>query len=198
MMKNPLVAFAAAIIFGLLGAYLLWSQMVSPERQRLATATAKSEELNKKLDQAKAAERKYNELQKQIVESTGQLEKLKALLPVEENLGSLLSNLGRVAQESNLRIIRLEPSVKLSERGFFNQREFKMAIEGGYHDVATYFDKVGRFRRIITIRSPQMKRTGSGGGLGGRRILVEFSAYTYLQKPMEAPPQPAAAGKPAR
>ncbi len=192
-MKNPLAIFAILLALTAGGGWLTWNYFVSPEIERRDAERKKNTDLQKRLDEAKNAEKRYNDLVKQIEQMMGDLEKLKLFLPVEEKMGVLLANLQRVAQESSLRIPDIVPQATSTDRGYYSERLIKITIVGGYHDVASYFDKIGRFRRIITIRNPQFIRSTGSGSLGGKLIQAQFEAYTYLQKPMDFNPKPAGA-----
>ena len=185
-MKNPIVIFAILMVVSILGGYYVYSSFLSPEIERRESETKKNAELVKKLDEAKQAEAHSAELQKQIESMSGTLESLKGFMPVQAEIGKTISNLNRVAQESNLRILKLDPQPGTADHGFYTEESMKMSVIGGYHDIAVYFDKIGRFRRIITIRNVSLKR-GSDGGLGGRKVAADFEAATYLQKPVPPP-----------
>ena len=185
-MKNPIVIFAILMIASILGGYYIYSSYLSPEMDRRAAENTKNAELYKKLDEAKQAEAHSAELQKQIESMNSTLESLKGFMPVRAEIGKTISNLNRVAQESNLRILKLDPQPGVADHGFYTEESMKMSVTGGYHDIAVYFDKIGRFRRIITIRNVSMKRS-SEGGLGGRKVAADFEAATYLQKPVPPP-----------
>lgn len=185
-MKNPIVIFAILLLASILGGYYIYSSYLSPEMERLNSEKAKNAELVKKLDEAKQAEAHSAELQKQIESMNSTLESLKGFMPVQAEIGKTISNLNRVAQESNLRILKLDPQPGTADHGFYTEESMKMSVTGGYHDIAIYFDKIGRFRRIITIRNVSMKRS-SEGGQGGKKVAADFEAATYLQKPIPPP-----------
>jgi len=185
-MKNPIVIFAVLLVASIMGGYFLYSSYLSPEMDRLESENKKNKELRIKLDEAKQAEAHSAELQKQIETMNGTLESLKGFMPVQAEIGKTISNLNRVAQESNLRILKLDPQPGTADHGFYTEQMMKMSVTGGYHEIAVYFDKIGRFRRIITIRNVTLKRSAEGG-LGGKKVSADFDAATYLQKPVPPP-----------
>lgn len=187
-MKNPLVLFIICLILAFGGGYYSWSSYVVPMQQNVATEETNQKQLKLDLAEAKSAKEKSEKIEKELAELQGELERYKAFLPVEEQMGKLIQNLNRVAQESNLRITKLEPQPGLNDRGFYQEGTIKMSVTGGYHDIASYFDKIGLFKRIITIRNVNLKRGGAGGGLSGRKLNADFDAMSYLQKPLTIAP----------
>jgi type IV pilus assembly protein PilO len=187
-MKNPLVIFVICLILALGGGYYFYDSYVAPEQQLVLTETARNNDLKKQLAEAKSAKEKSEKIEKELVELQGELERYKAFLPVEEQMGKLIQNLNRVAQETNLRITKLEPQAGLGDRGFYQEETIKMSVTGGYHDIASYFDKIGLFSRSIPIRHVSLRRSSEGGGLGGHKLNADFDAMSYLQKPLNIAP----------
>ncbi len=187
-MKNPLVVFIVCLILAFGGGYYGWSTYVAPMQASVVQEKTTQSKLKLDLAEAKSAKEKSEKIEKELVELQGELERYKAFLPVEEQMGKLIQNLNRVAQETNLRITKLEPQAGLNDRGFYQEETIKMSVTGGYHDIASYFDKIGLFKRIITIRNVSLKRGTEGGGLGGRKLHADFDAMSYLQKPLAITP----------
>lgn len=187
-MKNPLVIFAFCLIGAIVGGWYGWSSWVEPMQASLAAEKQRATELNKQLQEANSAKEKSERIIKELESLKNELESYTAFLPREEQMGKLIQNLNRVALESNLRIVKLEPQAGLGDRGFYQEETIKMTVIGGYHDIASYFDKIGLFKRIITVRNVNMKRGTEGGALGGHKLTADFDAMSYLQKPLAAAP----------
>jgi type IV pilus assembly protein PilO len=187
-MKNPLVIFVICLVLAIGGGYYGYDSYVAPMQGQVVTETSRKNDLTKQLAEAKSAKDKSEKIEKELVELQGELERYKAFLPVEEQMGKLIQNLNRVAQETNLRITKLQPQPGLNDRGFYQEETIKMSVTGGYHDIASYFDKIGLFKRIITIRNVSLRRGAEGGGLGGHKLSADFDAMSYLQKPLTIAP----------
>ena len=187
-MKNPLVVFALCLVGAIVGGWYGWSTYVQPMRDALDAEKRRAVDLNKQLQEANSAKEKSERILKELESLKNELESYTAFLPREEQMGKLIQNLNRVALESNLRITKLEPQAGLGDRGFYQEETIKMTVVGGYHDIASYFDKIGLFKRIITVRNVNMKRGSDTSTLGGRKLTADFDAMSYLQKPLAAAP----------
>jgi hypothetical protein len=113
-----------------------------------------------------------------------EFERSKAYMPFEEAMGTLIQKINRAALEANLQITRLEPQTAGNDRGFYQEKTIRMSLTGSYHDIASFFGKIGLFERIITLRNLSLKRGDTGDGPGGRGLNADFEAVIYLQKPL--------------
>ncbi len=72
------------------------------------------------------------------------------LLPNVSDLDSLLKKMSELAGHSGAEITRIEPMPEI-KKSFYAELPIKMQIEGNYHEVASFFDKVSKLQRIVNI-----------------------------------------------
>ncbi len=64
-----------------------------------------------------------------------------------------------------------------AKQAFYAEVPVKLKVEGSYHDVATFFDRVGKFSRIVNVRDIRMHTPIERSG---RMVLtIEGTAVTY-------------------
>ena len=85
---------------------------------------------------------------KEILEQ--QLEDALAELPTEKNIDELLVLFQDRAQKAGLEIKTIVPEGERPE-GFFARIPIPMTVTGNYHEIATFFDSLGRLRRIVNV-----------------------------------------------
>jgi type IV pilus assembly protein PilO len=116
-----------------------------------------------------------------------------AELPEEKNLDELLQLFQDRAAKAGLEITSIEPQGAVSE-GFYAKIPMPMAVNGSFHEIATFFDAVGRLRRIVNVSNITMDAPKDTKG----RVVVnaKFLATTFMfvKSPPPAPPA-AAKGK---
>jgi type IV pilus assembly protein PilO len=78
------------------------------------------------------------------------------LLPNEKEIPSLLKGITQLGSDSNLTFRLFKPKREIPE-GFYYKLPVSMEVIGNYHDVAVFFDKVGRMKRIVNIVDVSMK-----------------------------------------
>jgi Tfp pilus assembly protein PilO len=86
----------------------------------------------------------------------------------------------------------------LTDREFFSEWPISVNVEGTYHNLALFFDRISRFSRIINIEDLEISSLQTSKG--NHTISSTFTAKTFVYKEPE-PPQPdeqaAAPGAPA-
>ncbi len=73
-----------------------------------------------------------------------------AELPNEKNLDELLQLFQDRAVKAGLEIGTIEPAAVQTD-GFYARIPIPMSATGNYHEIATFFDALGRLRRIVNI-----------------------------------------------
>ena len=94
------------------------------------------------------------------------------------------------AQKSGLDIMSIVPDAPVSA-GFYIKIPIKMKVSGNFHEVATFFDALGRLRRIVNVENITLENPKEVSG----KVTVAggFVATTFMFAP--APPAAAAANK---
>jgi type IV pilus assembly protein PilO len=72
-------------------------------------------------------------------------------------MDQLLKTLNELSEKSDIRIVKFTPKKEVA-RNFYAEIPVQMEIEGNYHEIATFFDKVSKEDRIINISNIGMKK----------------------------------------
>ena len=92
----------------------------------------------------------------QVIELEGRLDSLKSVLPDEKDAADLLRHLETVATQSHLVIKSFKPS-PIVTRQLHAEWPISLELEGTYHNLAIFFDRVGKFTRIVNISGLDVK-----------------------------------------
>lgn len=96
--------------------------------------------------------RTLEELKKQNAELQKQLTEKKEQLPSESEAETLLKQVSDAAAGANLDIKLWKPEEKKrSPDGLYIELPVNVEIAGGYHSMAVFFDRIGKFPRIVNI-----------------------------------------------
>ena len=87
------------------------------------------------------------------------LDGLKAILPDEKDFGDLLRNLQTLAVQSNLTIRVFKPAPVVTKQ-LHAEWPINIELDGTYHNLGLFFDRISRFSRIINIGN--MAHEGQG------------------------------------
>jgi type IV pilus assembly protein PilO len=124
------------------------------------------------------------------------LDTLNAVLPSEKDAADLLRRLQTVAVQSNLTIKGFKPSPPVN-KPLHAEWPIALELDGTYHNLATFFDRVGKFTRIINISALEVKakdRPEPSSTITASCIATTFVLATTKTGPV---PAPAKAGSPA-
>jgi len=188
--KQPwYVQLGLFVLLAGLGAGLFYYLYDMPKQAELA---AREKELQTVRDKnAKGAEtaRQLPAFRSQIADLEARLEGLKPILPEEKDVGDLLRRIQTLATQSNLTIRGFRPQ-PIAERELHAEWPIGLELEGSYHNLGTFLDRVSRFPRIINVGN--MVITPKEEGTAGTSILVSCTATTFVlvEQPPPAPEAP--------
>ncbi len=120
----------------------------------------KSEELqslqereNRQQDNIMALKKKARmlpELRKEIAGLDSKLEEVLIQLPDRKEIQNLLASIDSLAKDTGLEVIKFNPQPEII-RDFYAEVPTYIEVEGTFHELATFFDEVGKLARIVNI-----------------------------------------------
>ncbi len=108
-----------------------------------------------------------------------------AELPEDKNIEDLLQLFQDRAQKSGLEIVTIEPGAQVAE-GFYAKIPIPMEVTGNFHEIATFFDSLGRLRRIVNVSDIKLDTPHDVNGkvvLKGKFLVTTFM---FLKSPTAA------------
>lgn len=185
------VALSAAAVGG------FWYFYDKPAREEMAVRQLQLDGLRAEVVKAQAIARKLPEFRSQVGDLEARLEGLRAVLPEQKDVGDLLRRIQTLATQSNLDIRGFKPQA-INQKQMHAEWPIALDLEGSYHDLATFFDKVSKVPRIINVTEVLIKtkdgndrRAQQAAGTGAT-IAAECTATTFVLS--EGPPPDANAG----
>src|SRR5512139_505365 len=112
--------------------------------------------------------------EKELLEQ--QLREALAELPEEKNIEDLLQLFQDRALKAGLKIDSIEPKAPTTER-FYARIPIPMTVRGNYHEIATFFDALGRMRRIVNVSEVVLSDPKDVNGkviLNGKFLVTAF------------------------
>lgn len=171
------VAIGAALAVVVLG--LLWWQVISPMDERIDAQETQLAELQKKIVEGRAMKQQLPQFREQVRTLELELDKLLRILPARLNTGDLLRRIRALANQGNFGFLRFTPS-GLQERDFYSEWPIGIQLNGDYHALATFFDRISRLSRIINIEGLNISALGTQSG--EKTISATFTAKTFIYK----------------
>jgi type IV pilus assembly protein PilO len=153
---GQIVAF---VVLALAGCGLFYYYYEMPARADMTAREQQLIALRADITKGLTTAKKLPEFRSQVAELEARLASLKAVLPEEKDAADLLNRMQTVASQSNLTIKSFKPGATITKQ-LHAEWPITLELDGTYHNLAVFFDRVGKFTRIVntnrigTRRSP--------------------------------------------
>ncbi len=128
----------------------------APARTEMETRQSQLKALNADIEKGRETEKQLPEFRAQVEDLEGRLGNLRAVLPEEKDAGDLLRRLQTVATQSQLKIKSFKPAATVTKT-LHAEWPIQLELDGTYHNLAIFFDRVGKFTRIVNINGLDVK-----------------------------------------
>jgi type IV pilus assembly protein PilO len=163
-------------------------------RDAMASIEAREAQLatiNQSIDRGLATARRLPEFRREVEQLEAQLERLRAVLPEEQDVADLLRRVQAMATQSRLTIRGFTPRA-VTRRQMHAEWPIGLQLEGTYHDLGTFLERVSKFPRIINVGNIKIRAQEAQSGAS--TITAECTATTFVL--IEAPAAAAPATPP--
>jgi type IV pilus assembly protein PilO len=97
----------------------------------------------------------------------------KKALPLKKEIPSLLTNISKSGREAGLDFLLFKPR-KEKRKKFYAQIPVSIKVNGTFHELATFFDKVSKLSRLVNIDDIKL-----GSIKKGNKLNITCTAITY-------------------
>jgi len=140
-----------------------------------------------------ATANQLNQFKGQVAELESRLESLRAVLPEQKDVGDLLRRIQTLATQSSLSVRGFKPSPSVTKQ-LHAEWPIALKLEGTYHNLGIFFDRVSKFSRIINISNLDIRAKDRPEPNSTVTADCVATTFVLLDK---AVPKPAAAAAPA-
>jgi type IV pilus assembly protein PilO len=181
------------VLLALAAAGVFWNWYARPVQESITTRQAQLAMIRADIDRGLATAQRLPEFRREVGQLQAQLDRLKAILPEERDVADLLRRVQGMATQSNLTIRGFTPRA-VATRQLHAEWPIGLQLEGTYHNLGDFLERVSKFPRIINVSGIRIK--AKDAATDGSTIAAECTATTFvLIEPKAAPPAavPAAA-----
>ena len=184
---GQLGAFA---VLSLAGAGVFWNFYAKPVQDSISAREAQLATVQADIQRGLQTARRLPDFRRQVTDLEAQLERLRPVLPSEKDVADLLRRIQGMATQSNLTIRGFAPQA-VATRSMYAEWPIGLQIEGTYHNLGGFLERVSKFPRIINVGSIHIKAKDSG--TPGDSITAECTATTFVLVEVKKPATTAAA-----
>lgn len=188
----------AFVALSLTGVGLFYYYYEQPARSDVASREITLKALRADVAKGQATEKKLPEFRTQVGELEERLASLSEVLPEEKDGAELLRQMQATAVQSNLVIKSFKPAPVVTKQ-LHSEWPISLELDGTYHNLAQFFDRVGKFARIVNISGLAVKGRDPGKDKGDARATITANcvATTFVLLDKPAPKKGAKGATPA-
>jgi len=173
------------------GAFYYFYEM--PQQEVITARSRELETIRGRVNTGLGTARQLPEFRKQVADLEARLEGLKPILPEQKDVGDLLRRIQGLATQSNLTIKGFRPKA-VDTKEMHAEWPISLELEGNYHNLGLFLDRVSKFPRIINIgalvltqrQNPTLTSTIDISCTATTFVLIDAPAKAAAAKPAGA------------
>ena len=166
------------VVLGLAGVGAFWYFIASPAESKLVTKRAEVSKLQGAIKAGLATAKRLPEFRREVTVLEAQLDRLRAVLPEEQDVADLLRRVQAMATQSNLKIKGFTPAA-VTRREMHAEWPIGLKLEGSYHDLGAFLERVSKFPRIINVGAMHIAAVRESQSPGST-VTAECTAMTFV------------------
>jgi type IV pilus assembly protein PilO len=154
----------------------LFFALVGPAMEDISSATSKRQALQTKRDEVKARAENRGLFESELEQLEADLKQALKELPDDREIPGLLSEIDALARKSGLEVRKFQPLPEAT-REYYAEVPVQIVMAGSFHEIAIFFDRVGKMSRIVSVSDIVLKSPVETGS--ETTLTVEGKVVTY-------------------
>jgi len=151
----------AFFVLSVVGVGMFYYYYEMPARAEIVSHESTLKALKADVAKGQATEKKLPQFRAQVGDLEERLASLSEVLPEEKDGAELLRQMEATAVQSNLVIKSFKPAPVVTKE-LHSEWPISLELDGTYHDLAQFFDRIGKFARIVNISNLTVKGKDKG------------------------------------
>ena len=174
------------LLIGLLGggivAVYVWLLML-PLWESKGKLETDLQKLQADLDQKRMIAANRPKLEAEIKVLEKQLDAVLVKLPEDKDIPKLLTQVNTLGLQAGLEFLLFRPVTSV-KKGFYAEVPIDIRIEGDYHALGAFLDRVSKLERIVNVADLRIGPLSAEKQQSNRTISADFKAttFTFLEK----------------
>jgi type IV pilus assembly protein PilO len=159
----------------LVGAFVYFAYL--PKHKQIGMLDRTYKDLSAKLQKAKRNAAQLNSYRTQMKAAEAQFKIVMRALPEKEEIPALLDGISMAARDAGLDIIQFQPRTEAAKE-FYAEVPLAIHVEGNYHSVAVFFDKISNLPRIVNVNAVKLIPLK---GVTKLNAVIEAVTYKFVE-----------------
>ncbi len=181
--KRQLTIFGAIIGVVIVIGYVML--VVWPKQEEITRLTTESRKLGAEVDEKRKIAQQLPQIEREVQAMDLQLKAVLVKLPEEKEIPNLLTQVNTLGQQVGLEFTSFRPA-PIQAREFYAEVPINLRVEGSYHTLGTFFDRLSKMPRIVTVGDFKVAPRKAEKGVD-RTITADFGVVTYTYGGVPAP-----------
>ena len=165
------------------GAYMLFGYFVtSGTKAETKEMVGQIARLKAENAQAQIAQQRLNEFRAAYKLKQQEYDDLKALLPEQRELTSVLQALQERARSSNLSLRKFTPKEDI-QQDFFSGKPIDVEVTSTFANLRGFYEQMARYQRIVSITDFKLTRITNNDLNLGKTVNAQFNLTAYYVTP---------------
>ncbi len=148
-------------------------------KQQISDSEAQQVQLKEERDSTRQIAENKEQFQRDVEKLNEELSRALKELPNEREIPGLLRNISHLGHKNGLEFRLFQPLPEV-RRDFYAEVPVEIEVIGTYHEVALFFDRVGKLPRIVNIRNVVMSTPNEKSGRIILQTIGEAVTYRFL------------------
>lgn len=179
-LSKPMKIFILIVLLGgILGIYFY--SFYLPQHETLQKKKAEMEVLERQVRELRIVAANMKRFKEEVAKLREELKLAVSQLPTSKEIPSLLSNISNLGKESGLEFLLFRPMPEIN-RDFYAEIPVEIKVKGTYHQVAQFFDKVGKLPRIVNINAVSMDNAKETAGRWEIQTSCTATTFKFIER----------------
>ena len=163
----------------LLVVVVFFFSLISPTLADIDSASASQAELTIKRDQVRSRAENRAAFEAELETLAIELKQALKELPNDREIPGLLSEIDAHARKSGLDVRRFQPLPEVLHE-YFADVPVQLVMDGGFHEIGIFFDKVRKMGRIVSVQDIEMTDPVQSGSETSLKVSAQAVTYRFL------------------
>lgn len=193
-LRLTIMVVVAAVVYA-----AFWYFITSGTRAETKEINDKVEAMLRQNEGARIASQRLNEFKVAYQNKQQEYDELKALLPEQRELTSVLEGVQDRARASRISVRRFSPQSDVNQ-DFYSGKPIQVEVTSSFQNLRDFFDQMARYQRIVSITDFKINRLKDDEMNDSKTVDAQFvmtAYYVSAEKLQQSAPAQPAAGQPA-
>ena len=173
------VPLIVGVVLGVVIFFVMHTYFFKEMQTKIVDLQGKIDGLEREIEKGRQAKADLPKLEEEIRNYRLELDRLTRILPTEKETPTLIKRLKQLNELGSFRLVRFIPGA-FEDRDYYYEWPIKVELDGTYHELGRFFDRLSRFSRIINVDELSVKPMSKKGGT--YTIKASFTQRTFIYK----------------